>query len=308
MKIVGLSLLSGKELLAKNGGELLDRFLSRNPAYGGRLGMITGEQGSGKTSLQLLFAKNFVGGEYVIWRGRFLAQWHKLPNWGSKVRILVHKDDSIEFLKLPYDGSRSEVLNIPVVRYESARDVLKKLDKNYINVIYEPPGYRISQELVEDVKERTGLVISPDKLEEEKPAFFWFEMLYRLLTREDRDWYAVFIDEVDDIFPETPSGPQFALQAWVKDILKDLRKALVSLIVSTHTIRNVDWRIRTKIPTYIYLRGAEVRPGSKIKQQYVLLMDPGYAYIEWGRYGVFKFNYLPQPKYDILVRRGKKEG
>jgi len=305
---VGLSLYSGKELLAKNGAQLLEQFLKRNLAYGGRVGMITGEQGSGKTSLMLIFASQFVGKEYVIWRGRFLAQWHKLSNWQEKVRILVHKHDTIEFLKLPYDGGESEVLNIPVVRYESAKDVLRLLRKDKINIIYEPPGYRISEELVRDVKERTGLVIWPDKLEEEKPAFFWFEMLYRLLTREDRDWYSVFIDEVDDIFPETPTGAQFALQAWVKDILKDLRKALVSLIVSTHTVRNVDWRIKTKIPVYIYLRGAEVRPGSKIKPQFVLLMDPGYAYIEWGRFGVFKFNYLPHPDYDILVRRDRKEG
>ncbi len=303
VKKIGLSLHSGKQILAMNGAELLEKFLSRNPGYGGRVGMITGEQGSGKTSLMLHFARKLAGKEYVIWRGRFLVQWHKLPDWEKKVRILTYKDDNIEFLKLPYGGGGAEVLDIPVVRYRDAKDVLNKLDKNYINVIYEPPCYRISEELVEGVKERTGYAILPEKLEEEKPHFFWFELLYRLLTREDRDWYSVFIDEVDDIFPETPTGARFALQAWVKDILKDLRKALVSLIASTHTIRNVDWRIRTKIPTYIYLRGAEPRPGSKIKSQYLLLMDPGYAYIEWGRYGVFKFEYLPQPNYDVLVRR-----
>jgi len=303
---MGLSLISGKQLLAKIGGELLDKFTARDPAQGGVLAMITGEQGAGKTSLMFRIAEKFVGKEYIIWRGRFLAQWHKLPNWREKVIVFVHEDDDVEFLKLPYGEGEAERIDVPLVRYKDVEDVLKKLRRDKINIIYEPPAYRISEELAGDVKERTGYTILPEKFEVEKPAYFWFEFLYRLLTREDRDWYSVFIDEVDDVFPETPSGPQFALQAWVKDILKDLRKALVSLIVSTHTIRNVDWRIRTKIPVYIYLKGAEPKPGSKIKPVFLALMDSGYAYIEWGRFGAFTFKYLPQPNYDILVRRCKE--
>ncbi|NJE08561.1 ATP-binding protein [Thermococcus sp. M39] len=300
----GLSLKSGDQIFAEVGGELLDKFLSRRPEKGGNVGIITGEQGSGKTTLMLLLAKNLIGKDIVIWRGRFLAQWHRFPNWEEKVRILVHKDDNIEFLKLPYDGSPATKLEIPdLVTYESAEDVLRLAKKDKLNVVYEPPGYRISDELVKDVKERTGRTISPDKLEEEKPAYFWFELLYRLLVRRDRRWYSVFIDEVDDIFPETPKGAQFALQDWMKDIVKDLRKGWVSLIMSTHTLKNVDWRIRTKIPTRIYLRGAEVEQGSIVRKQVVLGLRDGYAVIDWGRFGGFFFKPLPPVDYDVLVNR-----
>ncbi|WP_144080594.1 hypothetical protein [Thermococcus paralvinellae] len=288
------------------GAELLNKFLSRRPERGGNVGIITGEQGSGKTTLKLLFAKFLISQmpDICFWRGRFLAQWHRFPSWEEKVRILVHKDDNIEFLKLPYDGSPATKLEIPdLVTYESAEDILRLARKDKLNVIYEPVSYRISEELVQDVKDRTGKIIPPDKLEEEKPAYFWFELLYRLLTRKDRRWYSVFIDEVDDIFPETPRGAQFILQDWVKDIIKDLRKGWVSLIMSTHTLKNVDWRIRTKIPTRIYLRGAEVEQGSIVRKQVVLALRDGYAVIEWGRFGGFRFKPLPPVDYDVLVDR-----
>jgi len=302
-----LSLASGAQIAVQNGSELLVRLLERNPGRGGRLVMITGEQGAGKTSLMGKLALKFRGEEYVIWRGRFLAQWHKFPNWEKKVQILVHEDDEVEFLKIPYEGE-AEVIDVPVVRYRNTKDAIRKLRKDKINVIYEPASYRISPELARDVKERTGRVIPPEKLEEERPVYFWFELLYCLLTRDDREWYAVFIDEADDIFPETAPGTQFALQDWVKDILKDLRKALISLVLSTHTVSNIDWRIRTKIPAYIYLRGAQVRKGSKVKQVYVSLLDDGYAYIDWGRFGIFHFGFLPWPGYDIQVRRKRSQG
>lgn len=302
-----LSLMSGTGRAAQIGAELLNKLEERNPGRGGRLVMITGEQGAGKTSLMGRLALRFRGKEYVIWRGRFLAQWHKFPNWEKNVQILVHEGDEVEFLKMPCEGP-AEVIDVPVVRYKDAKDALQKLRKDKINVIYEPASYKISQELAQDVKERTGRVIPPEKLEEDRPVYFWFELLYSLLTRDDREWYAVFIDEADDVFPEIAPGAQFALQDWVKDILKDLRKALISLVLSTHTVANVDWRIRTKIPAYIYLRGAQVRRGSKVKQGYISMLDDGYAYIDWGMYGIFRFDYLPWPGYDIQVRKKRREG
>ena len=303
-----LDLRSGAQIIKDIGGQLVNELRERNPAVGGRVVMITGEQGAGKTSLMGAMVKRFRKEEYVIWRGRNLAQWHKFPNWEKTVQILVHKNDEVEFIKIPLDGREGKVVDIPVVKYTDARDAFRKLRKDKINVIYEPSSYTISPELLEDVREKTGRVIPPQKLNEDKPAYFWFEFLYILLTRNNRDWYSVFIDEADDVFPETVPGAQFILQEWVKDILKDLRKALVSLILSVHTVTNIDWRIRTKIPVYIYLRGARVRRGSNVKQKFVMLLSNGSAVIEKGRYGIFSFDYLSSPGYDIQVTRKRREG
>ena len=139
-----------------------------------------------------------------------------------------------------------------------------------------------------------------------KSAYFWFEFLYRLLLRPDRRWISVLIDEIDDTFPETPTGLQWKLQAWVKDIAKDLRKAFITLIGSTHTNTHVDWRTRSKMQARIYLSGAQLEEDTLIADKNATLKLPqGRAIIEWYGlgYGGFEFSKLPERDYDLLVRK-----
>jgi len=298
--------ITGRAMFARKGKELLGKILSQDPQFGGRLTLITGPQGSGKTSLMLRLSEGLMGREHVIWRGRDLAQFHKLPNWQRRVKIFTHKHDDVTFYKLPHGSEESEELKLKVHKYETPEDILKRFDKDKLNVIFEPSFYSISEELALEVLRRSGLRIARKQLSEMKSAYFWFEFLYRLLLRPDRRWISVLIDEIDDTFPETPTGLQWKLQAWVKDIAKDLRKAFITLIGSTHTNTHVDWRIRSKMQARIYLSGAQLEEDTLIADKNATLKLPiGRVLIEWYGlgYGGFEFDKLPERNYDLLVMK-----
>lgn len=299
-------MITGRKMFAQKGAELLEKLLSQDPQFGGRLILITGPQGSGKTSLMLRLSEELMGREYVIWRGRDLAQFHKLPNWQRRVKIFAHKHDDVTFYKLPHGSEESEEIKLKVHKYETPEDILKRFDKDKLNVIFEPSFYSISEELALEVLRRSGLRIARKQLSEMKSAYFWFEFLYRLLLRPDRRWISVLIDEIDDTFPETPTGLQWKLQAWVKDIAKDLRKAFITLIGSTHTNTHVDWRIRSKMQARIYLSGAQLEEDTLIADKNATLKLPmGRALIEWygSGYGGFEYDKLPERNYDLLVMK-----
>ena len=227
--------ITGRAMFARKGEELLSKLLTQDPQYGGRLALITAPQGAGKTTLMLRFAESLMKREYVIWRGRDLAQFYRLPNWQRRVKIFAHKHDNVTFYKLKHGSEDAEELKLHIVKFETPDDILHQMEKEKMNVVFEPSFYQITEELALEVLRRSGLRIAKKQLKEMKSAYFWFEFLYRLLERPDRRWISVLIDEIDDTFPETPTGLQWKLQAWVKDIAKDLRKAFITLIGSTHT-------------------------------------------------------------------------
>jgi len=298
--------ITGRTMFARKGEELLNKLISQNPQFGGRLALITAPQGAGKTTLMLKLAEALMGKEYVIWRGRDLAQFHRLPNWKHRIKIFAHKYDELTFYRLKHGSEEAEELKLHIVKYETPEDILHQMEKDKLNVVFEPSFYSISEELALEVLKRSGLKISKKQLSEMKSAYFWFEFLYRLLLRPDRRWISVLIDEIDDTFPETPTGLQWKLQAWVKDIAKDLRKAFITLIGSTHTNTHVDWRIRSKMQARIYLAGAQLEEDTLIADKNATLKLPiGRAIIEWYGlgYGGFEFEPLPERNYDLLVQK-----
>lgn len=291
--------------MAAIGQQHLKNFFVRDPEQGGRLALITGVQGSGKTTLMLIIAKKLFEKEYIVWRGRDLAQWHRFHDYWKNVVLFVHKNDEIEILKLPYNGGSATVVDdVKIIRYETPDEIIRRLRKTKINVVYEPSFYRITDELAYEILARCNLYISPERRKMMKSSYFWFEFFFRLLRRPDRRWISVFLDEVDDIMPETPKGLQWTLQEWMKDTTKDLRKAFVSVNASTHILTNVDWRIRSKFQIRIYLKGAQIEKGSLIRNKSITQrLQPGMALIEWGTYGMFTFRPLPPVDYDFLVRK-----
>jgi len=304
---MGLDLRGGAQIMAAIGNQHLQNIFVRDPEQGARLLIITGEQGSGKTTLMLIFAKKMMETDYVVWRGRDLAQWHRFPDYWRNVVIFAHENDDLTFLKIPHNGGEPEELDdVRIIKYSDPRDIIPRLRKTKINVVYEPSFYSISDELAYDILARSNIAISPKRRKAMKASFFWFEFFFRLLQRPDRRWISVFLDEVDDIMPETPKGLQWVLQEWMKDTIKDLRKAFINFIGSAHILTNVDWRIRSKIQIRIYLKGAQIEKNSLLKgskASFVHKLQPGTALIEWGTYGVFTFKPLPHPGFDVLAQK-----
>ena len=287
-----------EKIIFEIGEKLTKNMLFHTKNIGGTLSIATGEQGSGKTSLLLYFSEILMNNnEVVIWRGREVAQWHRLKNWKNRVKIFIHKDVNPTFYKI-IDESHSKV-KIPYHTYEHPKDIINNIEKGKLNVIYEPKFYKVSDEIREEIYYSTGYKIKGNF---PKGSYFWFDLFYSLITRMDRRFISVMIDECDDVFPQNPCGDLWKLQEWFKDLLKDARKSLISVYAGTHNLWDVDYRVLGKFQSYIYLKGSKPLKTSLVNPKFIIKLSRGYGVIEWGKSGLFKFPAYPTKKYDLLVR------
>ena len=250
-------------------------------------------------TLLIHLATTLMGREYVIWRGRPVAQWHRIPQWEENVKLFFHSDDQPKIYKIR--GEHSEEINVKYYRYKTPKELLRKIEKDKINVVYEPREYSISPTLAEEIEKAIDYRVTKKERESRKSAYFWYELVYELIHRKDRRWIDLILDECDEIFPENPKGLQWKLQLWLKDNLKDARKAYVSVFGSTHSLGDVDWRIRNKFQAFIYLKGAKVSEKSMVNKNLPLRLSPGTAIIDWGTFGIFTYPPFPSPGYDVIV-------
>lgn len=290
---------NGTKVLKIMGEKLMKDLIFHDPNVGGTLAMATGEQGSGKTSLLLYLAEaEMANGEIVIWRGREVAQWYRLKNWKHRVKLFIYEEDQPKFYRV--EDETAKEIHIPYETYKEPRDILLKLEKGKLNVIYEPMFYTVSDEVKDAVYYSTGYKL---KRNFPKGAYFWFDLFYALTTRLDRRFITLIIDEADDVFPQNPSGDLWKLQEWFKDLLKDARKSLISVFAAVHNLNDIDYRILGKFQAYIYLKGSKPFKGSMVNPKFILKLQKGYGVIEWGGFGLFKFPAYPPRNYGLLVRR-----
>ena len=299
--------MKGMEMHLKKGRELAQKLITQDPYYGGREVIITGAKGSGKTTLMLRLADALIGTEYVIWRGRTIDQYNRLPNWRERVKIFVHKDMKVKFKKMVIGQDDPEPLRLGnlIVRYSKPLDIIEQLEKDKLNVIYEPKFFQVSEEFADDVLARTGIEIHDFVDSEMKAAFFWFEFDWTLLQEKGGAWVSEFKDEAHQIYPQNAPSLHYWLNQYAMYAMDDFRKQLVSHFLSTHLVTQIDSDIRAKIPFRIYLRGAVVeRRQSAMRFKNVTMDLPrGVAKIEeiGGGYGEFRFKPFKDPGYNIVA-------
>lgn len=275
------------------GSQLWIEMTNHKPARGGTLGILVGEQGSGKSTLLLKIANKLMKkGELIIWRGRPREQVRMLPGWKDHcVFWFYHKDDYIiNEIRGDLVLKIHELLNIRT--YRNAEDIIRYAEKNKINVVYEPAEYYIDpeSELFKFIGFRYGKK-SQNKAREQQqePHLFWYEIFECLRKRKDVKWYSILMDEFDEIVPDNPMGVRWGIQQHLKDIIRDLRKARVSLFGSIHYPADADFRIHTKIQFWLYLPGARIRQGSIMEKHLVSFLDTGECFIEKNTFGKVKF-------------------
>ncbi|MCD6131178.1 MAG: hypothetical protein J7J61_03625 [Candidatus Hydrothermae bacterium] len=299
--------IKSMQMHAAKGHELIEKLLNQDVNYGGRQCLILGTVGSGKTTLMLWLAQILrERGEWCIWRGRDVDGYHMLPDWGKKVKILHHEKDEIHIYKVKVGSTEyGEITDyLKIEKYSCVEDLIQKLEQDKINVIYEPSFWQISEDLAIYILQKTGIRISPWQLREMKGCYFWFEFFEKLLTRKDRRWVSVFVDEADDLIPQNPNGLQWKLQEWVKNSVKDFRKSLISLFLAVHNAEDCDYRIIRKVPIRIYLQGARPLGDSLMTDKNIgLKLNLEEGKIEWKGYGYggFKYSALKQRDYVIIV-------
>ena len=268
---------------------------------GGTMFGIVGSKGCGKTHLLTRLAHQIVFihprhkkpmKETVVWRGRSIDYWNFMFDhdfeWESaefKRDVLVHywigDEDSITF-KTEL-GDELPVFDTRV--YSGVNDLYANLLQGAINVVYEPSRYVMSPGM-EDMITRRSLVSAKTLQEiEMDPCLWWCEFLFYLLHFKKAGFITVILDEIDEIFPGTSQGLRWHMQALFSDSAKDFRKANISLFFSIHDLADLDYRIRSKIQYWGYMKGAVVQQGSLIPSYIPLLLPVGEIILDRGTYG-----------------------
>jgi len=299
---------SGKRALAHYAEILTEDLVRQDEGLGGREALLIGIQGSGKTTLLLkILLKTWENGEIVLWRGRTLEQVHMLPNWKEKCRFFHYEGDNFRMYKIHEVEAEDITEKLKVDTYKNARDLLRKINNKYFNVIYAPWTYELNPTLVKELQRRYHIKISKKERLSKNTNFFWHELFYELLNRKDRRWFSLGFDELDDIFGSVVSGIEFWLLRFFKDNFRDFRKAKVSFYAAVHFASDLNWQVLSKFQTFIYLRGAKIPSSRMVDQNLVLKLNLGQAIIDRGNFGLFEFDPLPKPPYDLKAEITPKE-
>jgi len=307
--MVPMIVRTGKLKHLEIGGNLLHDLLEFNPYYGGRQVLITGKMGTGKTTLLSKLGENDLAkGAYVIWRGRTADGFHYFKDWESRVRILHHKNDQIRVFisKFGHNKSLEVTERLEMVSYSSVSDLIRKVKKEVINVVFEPTFFTISKDFMVYLYSKARIKLSEaDRKGAQFGTLMWFEFHQQLLERLDSEWWTVLYDEIDDLFPSNSSGILWHLIRWAQLTFKDFRKSLISMFGTAHNYSDIDHRIFEKIPTKIYLAGAKVPKNSLLYKNAIQSIERGQAKIEWdNKYGeISKLSPYPVPKERLIVRK-----
>lgn len=260
---------------------------------------IVGSKGSGKTHFlmhlahQVVFlhpiVKNAVK-ETVIWRGRPIDYWNYMfypdfewENEAFKRRVIVHYWEEDEPC---FETEHRERLTIPELRsYSCVTDLYEQIVPGEVNVVYEPSVYLMSPGMLNNIARRS--LISEKALTEVEldPCLWWAEFMFYVLNFKKAGFITFILDEIDEIFPAACQSIRWHVQALFADSLKDFRKANISLFFSIHDQTDLDYRIRSKIQFWGYMKGGIPPAGSAVNKAYTMTLPVGDMIIERGTFG-----------------------
>lgn len=266
---------------------------------GGKMFGIVGAKGCGKTHLLVRLAHQVTfihpetekpEKETVIWRGRPIDYWNFMfaPDfeWESRAfkrEVVVHywEEDAPVF-----EDEFRRPIEVPVlIPYGGVNTLYDNLVPGAINVVYEPTRYTMSQGMQDEITRRSA--VSPRSLDtiELDHCLWWSEFLFFLLLFKRAGFVTVILDEIDEIYPAASSGIRWHMQALFADSAKDFRKANISLFFSIHDLADLDYRIRSKIQYWGYMKGSRAQQGSLVPATVPLMLPVGEIIIDRGTYG-----------------------
>lgn len=287
------------ELLAQYGKNELARLFVRDLGLGGNQCLVIGTPGTGKTSILIHFALSAYNlGDTVIWLGREIDQFWRIPNWEKLCEFYAHENDIIRLKKIDKDGIHQ--LNIPIHTYRNARDLFHQFKKHKINVVFHPTMYIPSSKIAFKLFSEAGI----RREELQLPLMgntFWYELFYVAIHKENLRWYSFIFDECDDLWAANQQNPYWKLIEWNKNVFKHFRKNLISLYASTHGIGDLDYRILRKFMVKLYLSGSTPTKNSIVSKRLIARLATGEAVIEGKKFGLIKFKFVPTPTYQVKV-------
>jgi len=247
--------------------EVLDFLFDRDPDVGGKTVFITGKLRSGKTTLMQRLAIRFLEDtdDIIVWRGLRTAQFTRFPD--ELVCIHIPRKTPTTFKDI-----KTQELIVPdehweISRYTDKYNLLNNLKKNRdkINVVY---------------------------MQNNK----WHQFLDYLPKRDDLNWFSIFFDEVEDIFPSFATQEYWDMIKDLSNSIKYYGQTLINFFMATQQHTGVHWLIKDKIMFWILLPGAKVPRHLRLKQPAIDNLKLGEAYICGSEFQKFKFSSVKNPK------------
>jgi len=293
----------------------------KDKQIGATVGLFIGEQGAGKTTALLYLAEKFINnGEIVIWKGSTREQIYKLPDWQEKTIFWHHELDELECIVYIGNTKSNITDKINVKTYKNSKDLIRNLKKGVINVVYQPTIFKFSKdsELTKYLIEARAMKVRNLKQFEFKlfnyvhpPIYFWFELMNYLIYKDNNDWYALLIDEIDEIFPAVVRDIWWDLMDFAKDHVRHMRKALVSLFGTTHAYTEINDKVKNKFQYRCWMRGAKIPKYSIIQKDATYYLRRGQMIIDsadgYGRYQIPKYEPTPIESMIVVVNRTVEE-
>lgn len=291
-------------------------------ARGGITGEFTGEMGSGKSTMLIQVAESVshappgmdrraatLAGklmqETVIWRGRGLDHWNVMiperfeksfPNSIPKsLRVFIHVDSSFRFFE-KYDENMCYLNDVDIVKYEWPSDIYRQIITGGINVIYEPPHYELSSEMVNELLADQLKELFPISECPTKPApapVWWFEFIRYLIDNKDQyEYFTIILDEAHEVIPGSSRGDLWHLiDKFASKTVIEMRKKNISFFPATHRLNLIDYRVNQRMNFFFWFPGSVPPPGySRVKKVVVQNLQDGYVIVERAQRA---FGYLP---------------
>jgi hypothetical protein len=265
-----------------NAERILKRIHVHDLDSGGVFSLITGCQGSGKTSVMLSFMDytlQHYPDEKVFWSNTYNApfQFNKLGM--DKCHIMVKEGSNVSF----HDRNQKlKEIHPKVTTFKDFDDCYNKAKPGYCNAVF-----------FGEVYSRKDMIFN---------RFSWMDFIHYL--RSAGEWVHVYIDELSEIAPQFMAGEIFHKIGRFGIDLKEVRKCMINVHTNSQAISDIDPRCRGKAFIRIFLPGAKHGDESRISQRAIDNLDENnrignQGYLEMsGKFGRTRFTdiYKPDPK------------
>ncbi len=256
--------------------KLIYETMMEHTADGGNDFLVTGPKGKGKTLLLQHMARDaFKKGEKVIWAAKDVDTWSVFITSARGLPVnLIVQGTSVEVEHVPMRQHVPPLQRVIVTTCDSPADAFYECVPDAINVIV-----------------TSGL--SPMQ-----QAAWWTLFYHAMKQRKTMEWIAVFLDEVDQLFPSAPHDEWWHITKQFVSIFGTTRKKNISTRMSVHDYAGLFSEIYMKINFFGYVSGARAIPKKTAVRQYTLNnLEVGHPMLASGAL----FNILDLPVNDASL-------
>lgn len=263
---------------------------------------------SKETARRKKFVKEYP--ETVIMRGLSDDHWNCLipKNWKNSfpeygkpkpLVIHIHTDDAYEFYEISIEKKRKINSELNIKKYNKVEELFDNIRMGAINVVYEPSDYYLTPNTLRKLNQSKLKEYDESELSKKIPAqpqIFWFEFIEFICSETQGAFVTIIIDEFHLVAPAYMQGDLFHMVTWLTHKIIHMRKKNISMMISTHDENLIDYRIKERIMTKIWFKGAVPKNSMIVLSLLRHLEDIGQAIIEERNieFGKFEFNRIPK--------------